>query len=127
MCVSLEFRKNVENGDVVTVRSALLDYLIIDTTFKTFDNALQYAQQKLPVIVEYDKKQFENDTSKWDIDYLNKQKVALMINFSLERIRHVKNVITAVLPKADVITQVGGNKNRTGRKVIRRTHSRTGV
>ena len=43
--VSEEFKKNVELGDVVTIRSALIDYLIIDTTFRRFDEALEYAKQ----------------------------------------------------------------------------------
>ena len=48
--VSEEFKKNVELGDVVTIRSALIDYLIIDTTFRRFDEALEYAKQLIDVI-----------------------------------------------------------------------------
>lgn len=98
MSISSEFQENVQSGDLITVRSALTDYLIIDRTFKSFDDALSYSSKTLSIIQEYDNKPFEEDRSKWNKDYLNKQKVALMINFSKERIDHIKNVVQAVLP-----------------------------
>lgn len=95
--VSEEFKQNVTSGDLDTVRSALIDYLIIDRTFKKFDEALSYAENSLNII-----EPFNNESSfykeSWNIDYLNQQKVALMMNFSKERISHLKNVIKSVLP-----------------------------
>ncbi|WP_104803266.1 hypothetical protein [Blautia marasmi] len=95
--VSEEFRQNVSSGDLDTVRSALIDYLIIDRTFRKFDEALSYAADSLKII-----EPFNNEppfsAEPWGIDYLNQQKVALMMNFSAERIEHLKKVITTVLP-----------------------------
>lgn len=80
--VSEEFKKNVELGDVVTIRSALIDYLIIDTTFRRFDEALEYAKQLIDVIEPDDGKADDGLAQEhWDETYLNKQKVALMVNF----------------------------------------------
>ena len=90
--ISEEFKRNVESGDVVTVRSALVDYLIIDRTFKMFDEALTYASQRLDLIQPFDSDALVFDSTQWDETYLNEQKVALMVNFSTERINHIKEL-----------------------------------
>lgn len=126
--VSEEFKRNVQAGDVVTVRSALVDYLISDRTFKTFDEALSYASSQLPVIEDHDGKAFE-PTAAWDMRYLNLQKAALSFNFSQARIDHLKDVIKAVMPAevsdasastssiyAPVKERTSGG--RTGRRVV---------
>lgn len=123
--VSTEFKQNVESGDLVTVQSALVDYLIIDRTFKDFDEAFNYAKSTLDIVQPYDKEPFSAEP--WDSDYLNQQKVALMVNFSFERIEHIKQVINKVLPVTEekqiavsrLRTESTNNReNRTGRKVI---------
>lgn len=96
--ISKEFEECIEKEDIVIIRSALLDDLIIDRTFKQFDENFEAANNKRDILVPYDGKLFETDPEKWDIDYLNKQTVALMVNFSQERINHLKNVITKVMP-----------------------------
>lgn len=129
--VSKEFEKNVQAGDVVTVRSALVDYLISDRTFKTFGEALSYASSQLPVIEDHDGKAFE-PAAAWDMRYLNLQKAALSFNFSQARIDHLKDVIKAVMPAevsdpsastssayAPVKERAAGG--RTGRRVVEET------
>lgn len=127
--VSEEFKKNVESGDVVTIRSALVDYLIIDTTFRRFDEALDYAKQFIDVI-EPDDGQADYDLVQehWNETYLNKQKVALMVNFSQKRIDHIKLVVKTVLADKTYGVQytdavkgplrVKAQGNRTGRIVL---------
>lgn len=105
--ISTEFKQNVESGDIITVRSALVDYLIIDRSFSTFDEALSYARTRLNVVQEFDGGELEIDADVWDDDYLNGQKVELMLNFSERRIQHLKNVIKKVLPD---------NQNKTAYK-----------
>ena len=132
--VSDDFKKNVELKDVFKIRSALLDYLIMDTTFQRFSEALEYAERFVNDIIDapkpQEKQEFENDADKWDMDYLNKQKVALMTYFSQARIEHLKEVIHKVLPKQeqpsdkkmsvqDAVRGVSGKK--TGRRVISET------
>ena len=99
--LSNEFKDNVSKGDVDIVRSALLDDLIIYRhDYKKFDIELNYAKSKLPNIIEdFDEKEgsIENNPDKWDKQYLNLQKVHLMVNFSDKRIQHLKNVINKVL------------------------------
>lgn len=59
--VSREFMDNVQNGNAYRVRSVLLDYLIIDSTFKTFDEAFEYASRHVQVTQKYDNEPFELD------------------------------------------------------------------
>lgn len=127
--VSEEFRKNVESGDVVTIRSALVDYLIIDTTFSQFDEALDYAEKSVNVIEPDDgKADYDCVQEHWNETYLNRQKVALMVNFSQKRIDHIKLVVKAVLTEethglqsTDATAEslkVKIQGNRTGRTVL---------
>lgn len=95
---SNEFDKNVKSDDIFSIRSALLDYLIIDTSFKKFDKELEHAQKTLQVIEpDNGNDDYDFDKAHWDIKYLNMQKVALMVNFSQKRIDHIKQVIKVVL------------------------------
>lgn len=94
--ISSEFKQNVASFDLDTVRSALIDYLIIDRSFKSFDEALAYAQNTLNVIETFNNEPPFSEEP-WDSNYLNQQKVALMMNFSTERINHIKKVISKVL------------------------------
>ena len=97
--VSEEFKQNVASGDVMTVRSALANYLIIDKTFQKFDKAIAYAEQYMKVI-EKDggvyKHKYDENSDNWNEDYLIDQKGFLLMNFSQKRIDHVKKVIRKV-------------------------------
>lgn len=129
--VSREFMDNVQNGNVYRVRSVLLDYLIIDRTFKTFDEALEYASRTMDVVQKYDNEPFVLDKDKWNMRYLNVQKATLMMNFAPERIQHLKDVIThldatGATPNTAESSERKNSKpvNRnihTGRTVIRET------
>lgn len=120
--ISKEFRENIESGDLITVRSALLDDLIIDRTFRTFDEDFKVANEKLDILVPYDDEPFECNPEKWDKEYLNQQKVALMVNFSEERIVHLKKVIKKVMPPEiskdsnNTVSRQTFIKSRTGRE-----------
>lgn len=127
--VSEEFKKNVESGDVVAIRSALVDYLIIDTSFRRFDEALDYAKQLIDVIEPDDgKADYDLVQEHWNETYLNKQKVALMINFSQKRIDHIKLVVKTVLvdkphgvQNSDAVKELPQAKersNKTGKTVL---------
>lgn len=123
--ISAEFKRNVQSGDLLRVRSSLIDYLIIDRSFQKFDEALDFALHSLPVLQEHDGEVFEEDSGQWDKRYLNFQKAALMNNFSEERIQHLKQVIRAVMPPAEQIAcrensfgQMQKRNSRTGRTVI---------
>ena len=123
--ISAEFKRNVQSGDLLRVRSSLIDYLIIDRSFKKFDEALDFALRSLPILQEHDGEVFEEDASQWNKRYLNFQKAALINNFSEERIQHLKQVIRTVMPPSKQIAcrensfgQMRKRNSRTGRTVI---------
>ena len=122
--ISSEFRQNVASGDLDTVRSALIDYLIIDRSFKRFDEALAYAQKTLDIIEPFSNEPPFSEEP-WDSNYLNQQKVALMMNFSTERINHIKKVITKVLPSKEAANHQSSNTPYTS-GAFERTGSKTG-
>lgn len=124
--VSEEFKKNVAAKDVFLVRSALLDYLILDRSFKTFNESLDYAAKFLPVFQEYNGKAFETDKSKWNETYLNEQKAFLMINFCRERVEHIKEVIRVVLPENVSSKQSKPDGQRPADKMANTKNPRTG-
>lgn len=128
--ISEEFKQNIESGDLDTIRSALIDYLIIDRTFRSFDEALEYAKNCMDIIEPYNNEPpFVEEP--WGSNYLNQQKVALMMNFSLKRIEHIKEVILKVIPEQKIEPSPGGMKpvsqptsqmdSRTGRRVVSQT------
>lgn len=129
--VSREFMDNVKNGNAYRVRSVLLDYLIIDSTFKTFDEAFEYASRHVQVTQKYDNEPFELDKNKWNMRYLNVQKATLMLNFAPERIKHLKEVITYLSeigttpkptePSEKKTSKPASGNSRTGRTIIGET------
>lgn len=128
MSVSPELKKYVEDGDLIQTRYYIANYLIVDKTFALFDEALAYAQDKLPIIQEYDGQTFEQNHALWNRDYLSEQIVALYSNFSKERIEHIKEVVRVVAEEKPATTnaiasrkQPDGNIHitpRTGKRII---------
>ena len=124
--ISREFQENIESGDVMLVRCVLSNDLIVDRTFKKFKEEFEVARKKMDLLVPYDEEAFEADSEKWDMEYLSHQKVALIENFSEERIAHMQEVITKVMPpvtekKSNTTlsyqTPSGGKAKRTGKTV----------
>ncbi|MFZ1758699.1 MAG: hypothetical protein WAT96_06560 [Streptococcus suis] len=126
--ISEEFKQNVASGNPDMVRSTLIDYLIIDRTFKSFDEAFGYANNFMGIIEPFNNEPPFSEEP-WNRTYLNQQKVALMMNFSLERITHIKKVISNVLPVQQEEPRFNEQKtistSRTGSKTGRSVVSET--
>lgn len=125
MSIAPEFKEFVDKDQLVQIRSYLANYLIVDQTFETFNEAFDYANSHLSVFQEHDNAPLELDSSKWDENYLNKQLVAVVSNFSKTRLDHIKAIIQEVLSetKADnkavreIVTHEKKN-SRTGKTII---------
>ena len=92
-----EFKSAVKDKNLLRVRIMLKDMLIVDMTFAKFNKMLAYAKQELPsLIVPFDNGDLEDDSSKWNMDLMNKELVELVNNFSETRINHLKKVIPVV-------------------------------
>lgn len=121
MSVSKEFMDIVAQGDKNAVRTSLANYMILDRSYKLFDESFSYAQSKMNINERHDGQELTQDRKKWTEEYLNEQLVAVVINFSKERIAHIKQVIPVALKTSG---QAADNKpspnistpSRTGRK-----------
>ena len=92
------FFKAVDNKDIRKLRIMMKDSLLVDLSFKQFNEMSKYVKNIEGMYDEHDDKQcpFEEDKSKWDKNYINKQLTRVYDNFSKKRIEHIKKVITYV-------------------------------
>lgn len=96
--ISQEFKKAVEERDLLRVRIMLKDSLIIDPSFGKFEKMLRCANAEFrDIYVNYDGGQLERNPEKWNQQTLNHELVELVDNFSKERIDHLKKVIDKLL------------------------------
>lgn len=121
MSVSKEFMDIVAQGDKNAVRTSLANYMILDRSYKLFDESFSYAQSKMDIIDAHDGQELTQDRKKWTEEYLNEQLVAVVINFSKERIAHIKQVIPVALKTSgqaadNKLSQNTSTPSRTGRK-----------
>lgn len=85
---SQEFKEAVENQDVRRVRIMLGDRIIIDPTFQTFYNDLNYAKKELGenLFEPYDHKLTNENIKNWTEKSIAREIIRLNNNFSRERI-----------------------------------------
>lgn len=125
MSIAPEFKEFVDKGELIQIRSYLSNYLIVDQTFATFEEAFSYANSRLPVLQEHDNAPLELESSNWNKEYLNEQLVAVVSNFSMIRLNHIKDIIRVVLSKkapVEALVSEPANQDRkpsrTGKTVI---------
>ena len=124
MSIAPEFKNFVENNDLIQIRSYLANYLVVDQTFATYEEAFKYASERLPVVQKHDGSILESECANWNKEYLNSQLVAVVSNFSEERIEHIKQVIKNVLSKpgqgvtSNISVTQEKKVSRTGRTVV---------
>ena len=93
------FFKAVDEKDIRKLRIMMKDSLLVDLSFKQFNEMSKYVKHIEGMYDEHDDKEcpFEEDKSKWDKNYMDKQMAQLFRgNFSKKRIEHIKKVITYV-------------------------------
>lgn len=95
MNLSQEFTDAVMSGNEMRVRIMMKDAMLLDPSMKQFDAMLKYASENMNDIYdEHDGEELITDKSKWDKSYMNDEMVAVVDNFSKERIRLLKNIVT---------------------------------
>ena len=93
------FFKELDNKDIPKLRVMMKDSLLVDLSFKQFNEMSKYVKNIEGMYDEHDDKAcpFEEDKSKWDKKYMDKQLTQLFVgNFSKKRIEHIKKVITYI-------------------------------
>lgn len=93
MSISVDFKDTVAEKKVRRIRIMLKDSLLIDPTFKEFDEMYNFAFNNMDGLLEdFDGDELEFNKNNWSEDYMNELKVELMGNFSERRINHLKEV-----------------------------------
>lgn len=94
--VSDEFKKDVENNDLLGIRLLIKDSLLWDNSFDAADKMIKYAQSKgvNPFITE-DGNYWsdEKPQNEWDKDYMNLKLVEIVNNFTEEHFNYLKRII----------------------------------
>lgn len=94
MALTKEFTEAVNQGKKTRVRIMLKDIMLVDPSLKTFEEMLAYAEKSMPDLYDqHDGEEFNNDLSSWNEDYMNEQMVAVVINFSKERIAFLGKIV----------------------------------
>ena len=95
-----EFKEAVAQGNLLLVHIMLKDSLLIDTSFKQFDEMVEFAESKLDGIwvdnVD-DKESFYQSA-----DNLDNILVGLVNNFSKKRVRYLKTIIRDRYPQKPI-------------------------
>lgn len=100
MAVTNAFHDAVKSGNVRRVRIMMKDSLLVDPTFGEFGEMEKAAASMRGLYDPHDGREFELDRQKWDDSYMNKQMARVVLNFSHERIGHLKDVVHKLRPAA---------------------------
>lgn len=94
MAITNDFRKTVQEGNIMRVRIIMKDSLLVDPTGRQYDEMEQYAVDNMGnIYVEHDGEDLKLEVTAWNKDYLNVQMVAVVNNFSEERIKLLKKMV----------------------------------
>lgn len=113
MALTNAFFDAVNNENVRRIRIMMKDSLLVDPTFKEFKE-MEAAAEKVSGLYDiHDGREFVTDESAWDDNYMDKQMVQLVGNFSHERIEHLKDVIRVLRPVKRTAGATNSNSAKT--------------
>ena len=101
MALSNDFKEAVQQNKKTKVRIMLKDSLLLDTTCAEFDEMLSFAKESIPDLLDVHDGEVFKSANQWDEDYLNEQMVAVVSNFSAERIDLLKKMVKKLYVKAN--------------------------
>lgn len=104
MSLSNAFYEAVNEGNVRLVRIMMKDNLLLDPTFSGFAEMERAAANMAGLYDAHNGKSFIEDSSGWNDDYMNKLMVEVVLNFSHERVDHLKDVVRFLRPVAKKVT-----------------------
>jgi hypothetical protein len=109
MVLTNEFIEAVENKKKTRVRIMLKDTLLVDPSFRVFNEMLEYAEcHILDLYDKHNEEELNNNSLLWDEDYMNQQMVAVVSNFSKERVDLLKKIVTK-LYEHKIQNDISGN------------------
>lgn len=93
MAITQEFIEAVNNKDIRMVRIMLKDSLVVDPTFVEFNKMSTLAEGNIVNLYdEHDGEILKSKAIEWNKDYMDKQMVQVVYNFSRERINLLKDI-----------------------------------
>ena len=120
MAITKAFTDAVASGDIRGIRIMMKDSLLVDLTFRDFNEMSSLAARVPGLYDAHDGRAFVEDSSAWNDDYMNKLMVQVVGNFSRERLDHLKKVVRYLRPVPESV--------RTGPQMPRHdTSSATGT
>lgn len=94
MAISSEFKEAVQLKNIIRIRIMLKDSLLLDPTASQFDEMMQFAIDNMGnIYTEHDGEKLNYEVNAWNEEYLNQQMVAVVNNFSRERIDLLKGMV----------------------------------
>lgn len=98
MALTNAFYEAVQAGNVSRVRIMMQDSMLVDPTFDEFHAMEKAAASMDGLYDEHDGKEFVEDKSLWDDEYMDQVMVKVLSNFSYERLDHLKDVVRYLRP-----------------------------
>lgn len=105
MALTNAFLDAVQSGNIRRVRIMMQDSLLIDPTFVEFNDMEKVAASMVGLYDIHDGKEFTEDRSLWNDEYMDMVMVKALSNFSHERIDHLKEVVRYLRPVAETLKQ----------------------
>ncbi len=101
MAVTEDFKQAIFNKEIRRVRIMMKDSLLLDPSFKDFEEREKLAKDVIGLYDEHDGAELDYDKSNWSEDYMNMLMVEVVGNFSHERIDHLKQLVSFLFPYED--------------------------
>ena len=101
---SENFKQAVNEKNKLVIVTILQGNLLVDKTFKYFDEMCKYAENEVKDLYDNHNGEIFLEESDWNKSYMDRQMTILIRNFSKERIEFLKKMITKLYPpkeKAD--------------------------
>lgn len=98
MEITQAFTNAVAANDIKGIRIMMKDSLLVDPTFREFDEMSRLAAAVPGLYDAHDGRSLEEEPSAWDDSYMDKLMVQVIRNFSHERLNHLKKVVRYLRP-----------------------------
>ena len=98
MAVTKAFSEAVAARNVRRIRIMMKDSLLVDPTFRDFEEMSKLAANVPGLYDTHDGKELVSDQSAWNDEYMDRQMVEVIWNFSHERLSHLKQVVRVLRP-----------------------------
>lgn len=105
MAITNAFKNAVTAGDVRGIRIMMKDSMLVDPTFRQFNQMEKLAKNVSGLYDTHDGRGINEDNTTWDDEYMNTVRVDVIYNFSKERLEHLKKVVTYLRPETKMMQQ----------------------